>query len=309
MCAPSTAGSPAAACGSTARSRRWCATPACRSRRRCGWRPPRRRRRSARRARGASSRAPTPTSWCWTTTFASCGRSPPERWSMSPRDLPAALLFDFDGTILETEGPSYRSWQELFDEHGLELTLDAWSVTVGALNLVDPVAMLEEALGREVDGDGLRRRRMRRKLELVAEEALRPGVEQLIADARRHGLRLGIVTSASGDWVRRHLTRLHLDEAWDVIVAADGDPERAKPAPVVYLEALELLEIAADDAIAIEDSPNGVRAAKAAGIPCVAVPNPITRRLDLSEADVVLDTLDGAGVADLAAAAGTIQRT
>jgi len=228
---------------------------------------------------------------------------------MTRPDLPAAVLFDFDGTILETEGPSYRSWQELFDEHGLELTLDAWSVTVGALNLVDPVAMLEEALGREVDGDGLRRRRMRRKLELVAEEALRPGVEQLIADARRHGLRLGIVTSASGDWVRRHLTRLHLDEAWDLIVAADGDPERAKPAPVVYLEALELLEIAADDAIAIEDSPNGVRAAKAAGIPCVAVPNPITRRLDLSEADVVLDTLDGAGVADLAAAAGTIQRT
>jgi HAD superfamily hydrolase (TIGR01509 family) len=224
-------------------------------------------------------------------------------------DLPAALLFDFDGTILETEGPSYRSWQELFDEHGLELTLDAWSVTVGALNLVDPVAMLEEALGREIDGDALRRRRMRRKLELVAEEALRPGVEQLIADARRHGLRLGIVTSATGEWVRRHLTRLNLDEAWDLIVAADGDPARAKPAPVVYLEALEALDLDADAAIAIEDSPNGVRAAKAAGIPTVAVPNPITRRLDLSGADVVLDTLDGVGVADLAAAARTTQRT
>jgi len=228
---------------------------------------------------------------------------------MMRRDLPAALLFDFDGTILETEGPSYRSWQELFDEHGLELTLDAWSVTVGALNLVDPVAMLEEALGRELDGDGLRRRRMRRKLELVAEEALRPGVEQLIADARRHGLRLGIVTSATGEWVRRHLTRLHLDEAWDLIVAADGDPARAKPAPVVYLEALEALDVEADAAIAIEDSPNGVRAAKAAGIPTVAVPNPITRRLDLSDADVVLDTLDGVRVADLAAAARTTQRT
>jgi HAD superfamily hydrolase (TIGR01509 family) len=228
---------------------------------------------------------------------------------MTPPDAPAALLFDFDGTILETEGPSYRSWQELFDEHGLELTLDAWSVTVGALNLVDPVAMLEEALGRELDGDGLRRRRMRRKLELVAEEALRPGVEQLIADARRHGLRLGIVTSATGEWVRRHLSRLHLDEAWDLIVAADGDPERAKPAPVVYLEALEALDIEPHAAIAIEDSPNGVRAAKAAGIPCVAVPNPITRRLDLSHADVVLDTLDGVGVGDLAAAVRTPQRT
>jgi len=229
---------------------------------------------------------------------------------MTRPDLPQALLFDFDGTILETEGPSYRSWQELFDEHGQELTLDAWSVTVGALNLVDPVAMLEEALGREVDGDGLRRRRMRRKLELVAEEALRPGVEQLIADARRHGLRLGIVTSASGEWVRSHLTRLRLDQAWDLIVAADGDPERAKPAPVVYLEALEILDLDAGAAIAIEDSPNGVRAARAAGIPTVAVPNPITRRLDLSDADVVLETLDGVDVRDLAAAvATTTQRT
>jgi|1186.fasta_scaffold09547_3 HAD superfamily hydrolase (TIGR01509 family) len=227
---------------------------------------------------------------------------------MSPRDLPAALLFDFDGTILETEGPSYRSWQELFDEHGLELTLDAWSVTVGGLNLVDPVAMLEEALGRRVDGDGLRRKRMRRKLELVAEEALRPGVEQLIAEARSHGVRLGIVTSATGEWVREHLARLNIGEGWDLIVAADGDPARAKPAPVVYLEALEALDLEAHAALAIEDSPNGVRAAKAAGIPCVAVPNPITRRLDLSDADVVLDTLDGVGLRDISAAARTIQR-
>src|SRR4051812_3583621 len=169
--------------------------------------------------------------------------------------------------------------------------------------------MLEEALGRELDGDGLRRRRMRRKLELVAEEALRPGVEQLIADARRHGLRLGIVTSATGEWGRRHRTRLHLDEAWDLIVAAAGDPARAKPAPVAYLEAREALDVEAGAAIGTGGSPSGGRAAMAAGIPTVAVPNPITRRLDLSDADVVLDTLDGVRVAALAAAARTTQRT
>lgn len=222
---------------------------------------------------------------------------------MPPAELPRALLFDFDGTIVETEGPSLRSWQELFAEHGLELTLDAWSATVGTLNGVDPVAMLEDGLGRRLDGEELRRRRMRRKRELVAQEALRPGVERLVAEARAAGTRLAIVTSASRDWAQEHLARLGLDEGWEAIVAADGDVARAKPAPTVYLEALAALEVTAAEALAVEDSPNGIRAAKAAGVACVAVPNPITRRLDLGEADGVLETLDGVGLRELVAAA------
>jgi len=84
-----------------------------------------------------------------------------------------------------------------------------------------------------------------------------------------------------------------------VIVCADGDPKRAKPRPTLYLEALDALELEPHEAIAFEDSPNGVRAAKAAGLVCVAVPNPITATLALDEADLVLDSLADLPLADL----------
>src|SRR4029078_8771754 len=90
-----------------------------------------------------------------------------------------------------------------------------------------------------------------------------------------------------------HLERLEAAAGWDAICTADRDPSRAKPAPTLYLEALSALEVAASEAVAFEDSPNGVRAAKAAGIFCVAVPNEVTRDLGLDEAgaDIVLDSL------------------
>jgi HAD superfamily hydrolase (TIGR01509 family) len=102
---------------------------------------------------------------------------------------------------------------------------------------------------------------------------------------------VAIVSSASRRWIDRHLARLERAEHFAAIVTADGDESRAKPLPVLYLEALDLLGVAADEAIAFEDSPNGVRAAKAAGLVCVAVPNGVTRALGLDEADVVVDSL------------------
>ena len=88
-----------------------------------------------------------------------------------------------------------------------------------------------------------------------------------------------------------HLARLDRADGWDCLVAANGDASIAKPKPTLYLRALELLGIASAEAVAIEDSPNGVLAAKAAGLYCVAVPNPVTAGLDLSAADVVVDAL------------------
>jgi beta-phosphoglucomutase-like phosphatase (HAD superfamily) len=90
-----------------------------------------------------------------------------------------------------------------------------------------------------------------------------------------------------------HLERLEETVGWDAICTADGDPERAKPAPVLYLEALARLEVDAHEAVAFEDSPNGVLAAKSAGVFCVAIPNEVTRELGLEEAgaDIVLDSL------------------
>src|SRR4051812_336369 len=196
-----------------------------------------------------------------------------------------ALLFDFDGTMLETESSSYGSWRELLAEHDFDLTHEDWSAAVGTLNGVDPVALLERHLGAPVDGAALKHRQSALHREMLTEEVLRPGIQTIVDDARARGVHTAIVTSASQGWVREHLRRLDLEGEWEHIVAADGDPRRAKPAPLLYEEALADLGVPAEQGVAIEDSPNGVTAAKAAGLVAVAFPNPITERMDLDHAD------------------------
>jgi putative hydrolase of the HAD superfamily len=210
-----------------------------------------------------------------------------------------ALLFDFDGTMLETESSSYGAWRELLGEHGYELTADTWSAAVGTIGGVDPIALLEEHLGEPVDGLELRRRQAALHREMLLEEVMRPGVHQVADEARARGLHTAIVTSASESWVREHLERLGLIDDWELIVAANGDRERAKPAPLLYEEALAKLGVAAEEAVAIEDSPHGVAAAKAAGITAIAFPNEVTAPMDLSDADAVVDDMDGVTVDEL----------
>lgn len=202
------------------------------------------------------------------------------------------LLFDFDGLLVDTESPSRLGWQELYREHGHELPLDEWATLVGTIGASwDPLVHLETLVGRPLDRDTVTERRQAREFELIDLEDLRPGIEGYLEEADRRGLRTALVSSSSRDWIQRILGRLERLDHWDAIVAADGDPTRAKPRPTLYLEALETLGLTADEAIAFEDSPNGVRAAKRAGLVCVAVPNPVTATLALDEADVVVESL------------------
>ena len=205
-----------------------------------------------------------------------------------------AFLFDFDGLILDTELASRTGWDWLYREHGHELPEDLWATLVGTTHAPwDPMAHLEELVGKPLEHDALNERRYAHELALIEAEELRPGIADYLAAARRHGLKRAIVSSSTRPWVDMHLERLEEAVGWDAICTADGDRTRAKPAPVLYLAALKLLEVAANEAVAFEDSPNGVLAAKAAGLFCVAVPNEVTRELGLEEAgaDVVLDSL------------------
>jgi HAD superfamily hydrolase (TIGR01509 family) len=193
---------------------------------------------------------------------------------------------------VDTEGPAYRSWHEIYAEHGLELELEAWVANVGTLgDPFDPLDDLERRTGRRLDRAALPERRLRRERELSALETLRDGVADYLEAAEELGLPAAIVSSASERWVRSHLSRLEVEHVWACFVCADGDIARAKPAPLLYLEALEMLGISAHEAVAFEDSLNGVRAAKAAGIFTVAVPNPVTAGLALDEADIVVGSL------------------
>ena len=205
-----------------------------------------------------------------------------------------AFLFDFDGLILDTEYPSRAGWQYVYREHGHELPADLWATVVGTTHApFDPMAHLEGLVGEPIERDAVNERRRAHEIALIEAEELRPGIAEYLAAARRHGLKRAIVSSSNRGWVDMHLERLEQAVGWDAICTADRVPGRAKPAPTLYLEALETLGVTADEAVAFEDSPNGVLAAKAAGIFCVAVPNEVTRDLGLEEAgaDLVLDSL------------------
>jgi len=205
-----------------------------------------------------------------------------------------AFLFDFDGLILDTELASRAGWELLYREHGHELPADLWATVVGTTHGPwDPMAHLEQLVGRPLAREELQRRRSAYEQALIEAQELRPGVADYLAAARRLGLKRAIVSSSSRRWIDLHLGRLQETDGWDAICTADGEQARAKPAPVLYLEALAALGVAPAQAVAFEDSPNGVLAAKAAGVFCVAVPNEVTRGLGLESAgaDLVVGSL------------------
>ena len=210
-----------------------------------------------------------------------------------------ALLFDFDGLLVDTESPSYAAWADVYRQHGHELTIDTWSAAIGTLEGFNPFDDLEGRLGRPLDRERVNAARRAAEDAATELEDLRDGVEDYLEEAQRLGLARAIVSSSGDEWINRHLERLDLLDGWSCIVAANGDAARAKPRPTLYLEALERLEVTAAEAIAFEDSPNGITAAKAAGLYCVAVPNPTTTTLDVTHADLVLRSLEEVSLAEL----------
>jgi HAD superfamily hydrolase (TIGR01509 family) len=203
-----------------------------------------------------------------------------------------AFLFDFDGLIIDTETASRAGWEWLYHEHGFVLPPDQWATLVGTIGApFDPMRHLEELVGSPLDADALNDRRRAHELSLLETEELRPGILDYLDEAERRGLKRAIVSSSSNRWIDMHLARLERAFGWDAIVAANHDVARAKPRPDLYLEACVLVGVRPDEAVAFEDSPNGVRAAQAAGIFCVAIPNDVTRDFGLEEADLVLDSL------------------
>jgi beta-phosphoglucomutase-like phosphatase (HAD superfamily) len=208
-----------------------------------------------------------------------------------------ALLFDFDGTLWDSETVVFEAYRRMYDDHGHTLSLDEWAAAVGTLDGFDPMADLELRLGRAIDRAVVDP--WERVDDLMVGIDLRSGVRDWLDDARDRGLALGIVSSNDGRWIRHHLDRLGIADRWRAIVAADGDAARAKPNPVLYREALAELGVDAARAIAVEDSPHGIAAAKAAGLFCLAVPNQVTKGLDLTAADLIIGSFRDMTLGDL----------
>jgi len=205
-----------------------------------------------------------------------------------------ALIFDFDGTILDTETPEVEAWRAIFRSHGLAYPDEYWMNAIGrGADEIDktPIQLLSELAGCEIDRASVILEYERLRMSAINAAECRPGIRELISQAMAAGLGLGVASSSHHAWIDGLLARLGLFDSFTIIACADDVP-RTKPFPDLYLAACEGLGVDPVDAAAIEDSPNGIRAAKSAGLRVVAIPNPCTVQMDLGEADLVLDSAE-----------------
>ena len=209
-----------------------------------------------------------------------------------------ALIFDFDGLILDTETVEFEAIDELYREHGHQLQRERWVLNLGTHGQTDLYADLATLAGRPLDLIGLRARQRALYLERCDALTLRPGLAELLAAARARGLALAVASSSGSGWVERWLAR-HVIREYFGCVRTSEHVQHVKPAPDLFLSAAACLGVTPEHCVVFEDSPNGMRAAAAAGMRCVAVPialmagyelPPVTLQLQLLS-DMTLDQL------------------
>lgn len=201
-----------------------------------------------------------------------------------------ALVFDFDGLILDTELPQYLTVKAEFEAHGVDLPMEEWLDIIGRVDHDHWLDWLEREADGPVDREVVHARRLARHHELVWANDVLPGVVEVLDQADAMGIPAAVASSSHRPWVEGHLERLGLLPRFALTVTRE-DVERAKPWPDLYLAAMRQLGADATQTVALEDSHNGCRAAKAAGMVCVVAPNEMTRQQDLRHADLVVPSL------------------
>lgn len=204
-----------------------------------------------------------------------------------------AVLFDFDGLILDTEYPEYQAWCTVYDSYGCSIPMEKWILNIGrGTALFDPYEDLATQYNKPIDTNVVRATKRAHFTELMREQPLLPGIELLLNEAREAGILCALVSSSPRDWIMRFLPTYGIESHFHCLCTGD-EVANTKPDPDLYLLALERLNLASEEVIALEDSPNGVRAAQKAGIFCIAVPNRITHHTPLDHANHILPSLEG----------------
>lgn len=203
-----------------------------------------------------------------------------------------ALIFDFDGLIVDTEGPLYDSWQALYQEHGHHLPLETYVECVGSTTKrFHPADHLLSLLSDEaVQRTALEDRHATHVRRTLQTQDTLPGVRERLIEAREAGLKLAVASSSDSHWIDNWLDKLQLTPFFSVVRTRDHVSE-AKPSPELFLAAADMLEVRPEESIVFEDSHNGLTAAIAAKMRCVAVPNRITAHCAFDQASLVLKNL------------------
>lgn len=202
-----------------------------------------------------------------------------------------AVLFDFDGTLWDPEPHIFQCYQAAFREYRCTLPISLWASMIGTVN-IDLWGYLEEISGIAVDRVGAEEGVRRQAAALLAAVTHRPGIRDVLDAVDAAGLVRGIVSNSDRSWISRYAAQCGVDGGWVTIRSADGDRELAKPSPYLYQRALADVGVDAAEALAFEDSLTGIKAATAAGIRCVAVPNQMMADLDRGAAHLLVDSFE-----------------
>ncbi|MFJ8352463.1 HAD family hydrolase [Bacillus paramycoides] len=200
-----------------------------------------------------------------------------------------AIIFDFDGLIVDTETIWFQSFRDAVREYGGELPLEEFAKCIGTTDEV-LYAYLKEQLKEKFNEHALKEKVTTLHKEKMKIPKARDGVKEYLEEARELGLKIALASSSSKEWVVRFLEELQIREYFEVIKTRE-DVEKVKPDPALYRIAIEELGIELSEAVVFEDSLNGLKAAIAAGLKCVIVPNDVTRNLQFENHHLRIESM------------------
>jgi len=203
------------------------------------------------------------------------------------------VIFDFDGLILDTETVELNLWRKIFSEHDIQFDLESYLKTIGSITskTYEPSKILAEVVKNGETPSDIYRKVEKQIIDQLDGEKPLPGVLKTIQTAKSMGIKTAVGSSSTLDWVKPHLVRLGIWNQFDTVVTFE-DVNECKPSPKIFLKVLERLDVQPHNAIVLEDSENGVLAAKRAGIPVIVIPNEVTKNQDFTGAVLKLSTLE-----------------
>lgn len=205
-----------------------------------------------------------------------------------------AVIFDMDGVIIDSEPIHFRMMKKYLEELGIQISEEEWNEYTGMANK-EIFASLKLKYDLQQTAEDLTTVYMARYIDFLnSAKGIKPiaGVVALIREIHGIGLPLALASSASPKNIAIVLEKFQLGGYFEIAVSG-CNMAASKPAPDIYFHVAEMLKVNPSECVVIEDSTNGLKAAKAAGMACIAYSNPNSGKQDLSLADAVIDSFEG----------------